>query len=320
MELGQRLKEAREEKGLSLSNIQEMTKIQTRYLQAIEEGQLSVLPGTFYTRAFIREYANTVGLNADQLLEEYEEELPSSEQEEYERISRVQKHSKQPSSEKHSMLFSVIPKILTVLLIVAIVVFAYFFYQQTIEPEESPNEENPDEVEITRGNQAQENNNTEENESDSNSDAEGTANEENKDEGNGNAGNTEGNENAENEASQQEESKTELNLADQSNSGGLSAEYEVTLPEDDEFKVTLTATDQSWLTVRNAEGQVIYDDMLTADKSPEEFDFADQKEVTMRIGQAGVVDVTVNEEKLEYAFDPTKPKNFVQDITLKVVQ
>ncbi|GAA3323778.1 hypothetical protein GCM10020331_049010 [Ectobacillus funiculus] len=47
-ELGQKLREAREAKGLSLDQLQEMTKkIQKRYLVSIEEGNYDVLPGEF---------------------------------------------------------------------------------------------------------------------------------------------------------------------------------------------------------------------------------------------------------------------------------
>ncbi|WP_438350204.1 RodZ domain-containing protein [Paenibacillus sp. FA6] len=68
-ELGQQLREARLEKGMSLDDVQEMTKIRKRYLEAIEAGDYKVLPGNFYVRAFIKTYAETVGLNPDELLE-----------------------------------------------------------------------------------------------------------------------------------------------------------------------------------------------------------------------------------------------------------
>ncbi|GMA69347.1 XRE family transcriptional regulator [Leuconostoc litchii] len=57
-------------KKLSLDDIQGITKIQRRYLAAIEENNLSVLPGDFYVRAFIRQYALAVGLHPDELLGE----------------------------------------------------------------------------------------------------------------------------------------------------------------------------------------------------------------------------------------------------------
>lgn len=65
-ELGQQLREARLQKGMSLDDVQEMTKIRKRYLEAIEAGDYKVLPGSFYVRAFIKTYAETVGLNPDE--------------------------------------------------------------------------------------------------------------------------------------------------------------------------------------------------------------------------------------------------------------
>lgn len=77
-ELGQKLKEAREEKGMSLEDLQEETKIQKRYLKAIEDGEYGKLPGSFYTRAFIKNYAEMVGLNFEELANEYRSEMPGT--------------------------------------------------------------------------------------------------------------------------------------------------------------------------------------------------------------------------------------------------
>ncbi|MFC6385439.1 helix-turn-helix domain-containing protein [Sporolactobacillus kofuensis] len=76
-ELGQALKEAREQKNLSLDALQEETKIQKRYLKAIEEGDFSQLPGEFYTRAFIKSYAEAVDLDFKSLSEQYASDMPS---------------------------------------------------------------------------------------------------------------------------------------------------------------------------------------------------------------------------------------------------
>ncbi|WP_151735064.1 helix-turn-helix domain-containing protein ['Paenibacillus yunnanensis' Narsing Rao et al. 2020] len=70
-ELGQQLKEARLQKGMSLDDVQEVTKIRKKYLEAIEAGDYKVLPGSFYVRAFIKTYAEAVGVNPDELMEEH---------------------------------------------------------------------------------------------------------------------------------------------------------------------------------------------------------------------------------------------------------
>lgn len=78
-ELGHYLKEKRKEKGMSLEEIQEITKIRKRYLEAIEKGEYNVLPGVFYARAFIKSYAEAVGLDPDEVLKTYDHELPQLE-------------------------------------------------------------------------------------------------------------------------------------------------------------------------------------------------------------------------------------------------
>ncbi|RUT29779.1 helix-turn-helix domain-containing protein [Paenibacillus zeisoli] len=80
-DLGQQLKEARLQRGLSLDDVQEMTKIRKRYLEAIEAGDYKVLPGSFYVRAFIKTYAEAVGVDSDGLLEEHRKDVPVSEPE-----------------------------------------------------------------------------------------------------------------------------------------------------------------------------------------------------------------------------------------------
>ncbi|GAB6988983.1 helix-turn-helix domain-containing protein [Paenibacillus pini] len=80
-ELGQQLREARLQKGMSLDDVQEMTKIRKRYLEAIEAGDYKVLPGSFYVRAFIKTYAETVGLDPDELLEGHKQDVGPAEPE-----------------------------------------------------------------------------------------------------------------------------------------------------------------------------------------------------------------------------------------------
>jgi cytoskeletal protein RodZ len=72
------LREARVAKEISLEDLQEKTKIQKRYLLAIEEGNFDRLPGHFYTRAFIKSYAEAVGLDSNLIFETYQSEIPKT--------------------------------------------------------------------------------------------------------------------------------------------------------------------------------------------------------------------------------------------------
>lgn len=67
--IGQRLRQARLDKNISLDELQQITKIQRRYLEAIEQDKLDELPGTFYIRAFVRQYAAAVGEDGDKLVD-----------------------------------------------------------------------------------------------------------------------------------------------------------------------------------------------------------------------------------------------------------
>ena len=67
-QIGEQLKAARLKKNLTLDEVQAATKIQVRYLEAMENNNLGILPGDFYVRAFIRQYALAVDLNPEDLL------------------------------------------------------------------------------------------------------------------------------------------------------------------------------------------------------------------------------------------------------------
>ena len=63
-ELGKALTEARIARGLTLHDVERDTRISGKYLQALEEGELDALPAPVYARAFMRTYAQYLGLNA----------------------------------------------------------------------------------------------------------------------------------------------------------------------------------------------------------------------------------------------------------------
>jgi cytoskeletal protein RodZ len=68
------LKRVRESKGISIQDISKETRINPKFLEAIENGNYKVLPQT-YVRAFIRAFAKHLGLNPNEVLEQYNQEL-----------------------------------------------------------------------------------------------------------------------------------------------------------------------------------------------------------------------------------------------------
>ena len=65
------LKSHRESKNIEISEICEFTKINIKYIEAIESGEFNVLP-TVYMRLFLREYADFIGADSIKALEDFE--------------------------------------------------------------------------------------------------------------------------------------------------------------------------------------------------------------------------------------------------------
>jgi cytoskeleton protein RodZ len=66
-----RLRLAREGKGMSLRQVAEATKLSVRAIEQLEKDQLSGLPNGIYRRSIIKSVAREVGLNPDELLNEF---------------------------------------------------------------------------------------------------------------------------------------------------------------------------------------------------------------------------------------------------------
>ena len=121
-ELGARLKEARLARGYSLEDLQNITKIQKRYLIGIEEGNYAIMPGSFYVRAFIKQYAEAVGLDADEVLTEYRKDIPEMQKEEV-----AQSFSQSPSrrsmkATSSNKMMETMPKIIVALFAIVIII------------------------------------------------------------------------------------------------------------------------------------------------------------------------------------------------------
>ncbi len=137
-DLGALLRKAREQRGYTLDDIQETTKIRKRYLEAIETGDYKVLPGSFYVRAFVKTYAETVGLDAEEVLRLYQKELPKVAEPETAAIEPMM-HKSRRVTQHNDRIGKVTVTLLMWLFPIVIVAVIYIYFSNNADS-------NPDEV------------------------------------------------------------------------------------------------------------------------------------------------------------------------------
>lgn len=73
--IGTKLKDKREENGLSIEEVAEDLKMRPSQIISIEEGRTEDFKDVFYLKYFIRDYAKYLGLDGEKLLDEFNEYL-----------------------------------------------------------------------------------------------------------------------------------------------------------------------------------------------------------------------------------------------------
>lgn len=119
--LGEKLKNMRSERRLSISEVSKHTKIQAKYLEYIEEGEYSKLPADVYVKGFLRSLGNFMGVNENSLIKQFEREKGI-----HKNIKKIDDEEKTVKPIRFSK-FVITPKLLAVVLI-GFSIFSIFFY------------------------------------------------------------------------------------------------------------------------------------------------------------------------------------------------
>lgn len=69
--IGQRLRDAREKLGLTLNEVERITRIRVRYLEMLEKGDFEAMPSIVQARGFLKNYAEFLGLNTTAMLDDF---------------------------------------------------------------------------------------------------------------------------------------------------------------------------------------------------------------------------------------------------------
>lgn len=277
-ELGNRLKEAREAKGLSLDDLQEITKIQKRYLVGIEEGNYEMMPGKFYVRAFIKQYCEAVGLETEEIFEEFKSNVPGSLHDEIpDHLSRVK--SRQSISAGQSKTTEMLPKIIGAVVVIGLAVLIYVLVTNVMSnPKKSDNGNNtqPEQIGFNESKEFTQEKKT--------NDTKTKTNQETK---------------VDNQSTKDTKVAQKLKVV---SSSGKNSTYE--LKNTDAFTLKLVSKGNPWVGVTNSTGKYLYQGTLKQNES-KELDVKNETAVIINIGRTPEVDLYVNDEKLEYAISPT---------------
>ncbi len=113
-EIGAKYRQAREEKNITIESVSEQTKIQKRFLRAIEEGFWDIIPGEVYLRGFLRTYADFLDLDAREILSIYDHQR--------EEEAKLQEEEIEPPKPKNHLLWG---GLIALILLVGVLVYIF---------------------------------------------------------------------------------------------------------------------------------------------------------------------------------------------------
>ncbi|MGG1320155.1 RodZ domain-containing protein [Priestia megaterium] len=306
-ELGQRLRQERESKGLSLEDLQKLTKIQKRYLLGIEEGNYEVMPGKFYVRAFIKQYCEAIGLDTDAIFEEYKSDIPSTQTEDMpQQLSRVRSRKEIPQHTKGvSKAYDYLPTVLVVAGVVVVGIIIWVIAQNIVSDKnkEQANQEAPN-SEVQQSNTQEETNETTAKNDNSNSEDEQSAADKKEQEKEKAAKEKAEKEKAEKEKAEKEKKDSGKQEYKEVQKTGRSATYALSGTDAFNLEVTSTQAD-TWLDVKNGKGNAFFSSILKKGET-KEFDLTKETEARVNIGYSPGVELKVNGKAVDLPFDSSK--------------
>lgn len=285
-ELGNHLKQARLEKNYSLDDLQNMTKIQKRYLVGIEEGNYAVMPGNFYVRAFIKQYAEAVGLDPNELFEQFNHEIPSTYDDDLPDLSRIRTHQQMPKSA--SKFLEVLPRVLMVTGLLVIAVIVWILVQNMMNSEQSHNiaaNDEPNEVNVETSGVTP---------SQTEQDKELKKEEEAKE-------------------NQQEETKVEQPEQQLTVTKTTKSETYYELKNTEKMVLKISAKGDTWIEVKNEKNNVFFKGMMYENQE-KTFDLSNESQIHLVIGDTTDTTIFINDQQVSYEIDPKDEVR--QDMTI----
>lgn len=282
MEIGQLLKEERIAQKLSLEDIQEMTKIQKRYLKAIENNDFNSLPGRFYARAFIKEYALVLNMDHHALVEAFENQEEMMEEEDTTQYTSVSRSRSQSRASKSSAMLSFLPKIIVVILIIGILFVAWILTQKALSNDRVDTQQPTESDEIIRDVEKDE---AEKPVSDDETEAE----------------------NEEEEIAEKEEEAIESGFEVDEVGTGNPPESELTFTYGEEqATLSFDVEAEAYVAIVGESGKTYFDGILNPGTETEDFDITEEETIYLNVGNTTGLTVKLNDIPMEYSIEPSE--------------
>ncbi len=128
-EIGSSLREARTRQGLDFTEMEFRTKVRAKYLRALEAEHFEQLPGHTYIKGFLRTYAESLGLDGQLYVDEYNSRYVAGEEEGPLRPRRVPSAPRRERHHRESRL--VVVAVTAMILLTALVIAAWKFGDTT---------------------------------------------------------------------------------------------------------------------------------------------------------------------------------------------
>ncbi len=130
--IGLKLKNKREENGLSIEEVAEDLKMRPSQISSIEEGKTEDFKDIFYLKYFIRDYAKYLGLDSEKTLDEFNEylfditsKIPIDLINQAKKEKKVSNEAVSPYTKENSKIK--IPKLIIGLAIILVIIIVGYF-------------------------------------------------------------------------------------------------------------------------------------------------------------------------------------------------
>lgn len=133
--LGEKLRQAREAGGITLSEVAEQTRISSLYLESIENDDYRILPGGIFNKGFVKSYAKFVGIDEQEALLDYSRILAETEGAEETATKVYKPEVLTDDGFGSSMIPTIIVAVIILGLMTAGILYGVRYLRQSSEPE-----------------------------------------------------------------------------------------------------------------------------------------------------------------------------------------